>query len=239
MFFSGWQWQPEIPTVQGALQEAFFLLCQERVIVWGSGRTDRGVHALGQVAHVELLKDFPPHILRSAMNFYLRSSGITVVRAFYIPPEFHCRFSAISRSYIYRIFPRDTPSPLEKNRSWWVPYEMNISAMQEAATYFVGTHDFSGFRCARCQASSPVRTLDVLNVTQEKHLILIHTRARSFLHHQVRMMVGALVHVGRGKWEPQHIQKILNAKKSSPEVRTAPPWGLYLEKIEYPPHHTF
>ena len=198
--FVGWQRQDNGPSVQGALEEAIRRFAQEDVNVQGAGRTDSGVHALGQVAHFELAREWPADTVRDALNFHLKPNPVSVVEAEAAAADFHARFSAKGRSYLYRIVNRRAPLALDKGRAWHIPYPLDASAMAEAARALVGRHDFSSFRAADCQADSPLRTLDTLEVTRTGDEIRIATSARSFLHSQVRIMVGTLKLVGDGHW---------------------------------------
>ncbi|MBY0291941.1 MAG: tRNA pseudouridine(38-40) synthase TruA [Alphaproteobacteria bacterium] len=231
--FSGWQQQPGFQTVQGTLEEAFTDFLKEPITVWGSGRTDAGVHAKGQVAHVDIFKNYSPFAIQGAITKRLQNFPISLLAVEEVPSDFHARFSAVSRSYEYIILNRRAPSALEKYRAWWIIPPLSIDAMAEAATYLIGHHDFSSFRDSRCQASSPFKTLNLLSVEKRGEFILIKARARSFLHHQVRNMVGTLMRVGKGAWSPQKVKEILDAKDRRLAGPTAPAKGLYLTKIEY------
>ncbi len=232
--FVGWQRQDNGPSVQGALESAARGYCQVDVLVQGAGRTDAGVHALGQVAHLDLPRDDRPEVVANALNAHLRPHPIAVLKAEKVGDDFHARFSAIERAYVYRIVNRRAPAVLEINHAWWVAHELNASAMHEAAQVLVGRHDFSSFRAAECQADSPVKTLDEIAVTQEGDVIKVTTRARSFLHHQVRNFVGTLKFVGEGKWTKADVKQALEARDRSAAGPTAPPDGLYLTHVCYP-----
>ena len=231
--FSGWQQQPGFQTVQGTLEKAFTDFLKEPVTVWGSGRTDAGVHARGQVAHVDISKDYLPFAIQGAITKRLLNLPISLLTVEEVPSDFHARFSAVSRSYEYIILNRRAPSALEKYRAWWIISPLSIDAMAEAATYLIGHHDFSSFRDSRCQASSPLKTLNLLSVEKRGEYILIKACARSFLHHQVRNMVGTLMRVGKGAWSPKKVKEILDAKDRRLAGPTAPAKGLYLTQIEY------
>nr|MBA3814320.1 tRNA pseudouridine(38-40) synthase TruA [Alphaproteobacteria bacterium] len=196
--FVGWQRQEGLPSVQGALEECFADLLGEPTTLWGSGRTDAGVHATGQVAHVDIDKAYAPFAIQGAINKRLRYVPISVVSVEEVPSEFHARFSATSRSYEYKILNQQAPPALDRYRAWWIIRTLSVEAMAEAATHLLGRHDFSSFRNSHCQASSPFKTLEELSVRRKGNLILIKTRARSFLHNQVRNMVGTLKRVGEG-----------------------------------------
>jgi tRNA pseudouridine38-40 synthase len=231
--FVGWQRQDNGPSVQGALEAAVRGYCQVNALVQGAGRTDAGVHALGQVAHVDLPRDDRPEVVANALNAHLRPHPIAVLKAEKVDDDFHARFSAVERGYIYRIVNRRAPAVLEINRAWWVAVPLDAAAMHAAAQAFVGRHDFSSFRAAECQADSPVKTLDEINVSRTGDLISITTRARSFLHHQVRNFVGTLKFVGEGKWSAADVKRILEARDRSAAGPTAPPDGLYLTHVKY------
>ncbi len=231
--FYGWQRQAALPTVQGALEDAFADFLSEPTPLWGSGRTDAGVHAKGQVAHVNIAKDYTPFEIQGAMNKRLQDVPITLLDVEEVTSDFHARFSATSRSYEYKILNRRTPPSLEKNRVWWVVPSLCIDRMREAAAFLIGHHDFSSFRDSRCQASSPMKTLDSLTIERGGDMILIKARARSFLHHQVRNMTGTLKRVGQGVWVPEKVKEILDACDRRQAGPTAPPGGLYLTEIGY------
>lgn len=232
--FVGWQRQDNGPSVQGALEAAARGYCQVDVLVQGAGRTDAGVHALGQVAHVDLPRDDRPEVVANALNAHLRPHPIAVLKAEKVGDDFHARFSAVERAYVYRIVNRRAPAVLEINHAWWVAHELNASAMHEAAQVLVGRHDFSSFRAAECQADSPVKTLDEISVTRDGDVIAVTTRARSFLHHQVRNFVGTLKFVGEGKWTAADVKQALEARDRAVAGPTAPPDGLYLTHVRYP-----
>ena len=232
--FVGWQRQAEGASVQGALEDAIEKLSAERVTVTGAGRTDAGVHALGQVAHFDLEKSFEAGKVRDALNYYLRPAPIVVLDAEAVDSEFHARFSATSRHYLFRILNRRSPPALEEGRVWHVPHRLDSHAMQAAAQYLVGQHDFTTFRAAECQAQSPVKTLDRLNVSRRADEIHIEASARSFLHHQIRSFAGSLKLVGEGKWQPKDLKAALEARDRSACGPVSPPAGLYLVRVDYP-----
>lgn len=232
---SGWQLQDDQPTVQGVLENAIEKLHGQHCLVYGAGRTDAGVHALGQVAHVDLPKVWDPFVLRNAINGNVRPHRVTVIAAEEVDDKFHARFSATERRYLYRILNRRSPPALEHGKVWHVPVDLDVDAMHEAAQYLVGTHDFSTFRAASCQAQSPLKTLDVLNVFRYGEEIEIEARARSFLHHQVRSMVGTLKQVGEGKWTVQDMKRALDAKNREACGTVAPSTGLYLVSVGFEP----
>lgn len=232
--FAGWQRQENGPSVQGAVEEAVFKFCGGRVTVTGAGRTDAGVHACGQVAHFDLEKEFAPEKVRDALNHHVKPSPIAVLKATTVAPDFHARFSATMRHYLYRILCRRAPPALERGHVWHIVRELNAGAMHEAAQFLVGRHDFTTFRSSECQAKSPVKTLDKLEVRRAAEEIHIEARARSFLHNQVRSMVGSLKLVGEGKWPPRDVQAVLEARDRARCGPVAPPEGLYLVRVDYP-----
>lgn len=232
--FAGWQRQDNGPSVQGALEEAIFKLSGEQVTVTGAGRTDAGVHARGQVAHFDLVKPFFPETIRDALNAHLRPLPVAVLEAGVAAPDFHARFSAMARHYEYRILCRRAPPAIDRGHVWHVPRPLDADAMRAGAKCLVGRHDFTTFRAAECQAKSPVRTLDRLDVAARGEEIVIHASARSFLHHQVRSMVGTLKLVGEGKWQPSDVARALAARDRSQCGPVAPPEGLTLIRVDYP-----
>lgn len=232
--FSGWQVQSHDPSVQGALREAIFKFTGEWVTVRGAGRTDAGVHALGQVAHVDLTKDWAPSRVQDALNYHLRPAPCAVLQCDSVSPDFDARFSAVARHYVYRILTRRAPPVLERDRVWWLTHDLDRDAMQAASGHLVGHHDFTTFRAAQCQAVSPERTLDRLDVAREGSEIVIRASARSFLHNQVRSMVGTLKLVGEGKWRPDDVAAALEARDRTRCGTVAPASGLYLERVDYP-----
>ena len=232
--FAGWQRQENAPSVQAALEEAVLAFSGERVLVQGAGRTDAGVHATGQVAHLDLERQTSGDTLRDAVNFHLRPQPVAVLAAEAASPAFHARFSAQGRRSLYRILDRRAPAVLERGRVWWVPKRLDVAAMQAAAQRLIGRHDFTSFRAVACQAASPVKTLDLLEVRRVGEEVHLEARARSFLHHQVRNLVGSLKLVGTGKWSPEDISRILEARDRQLAGPTAPPEGLYLTEVIYP-----
>jgi len=229
----GWQRQANGLSVQEALETAVERFCGERLTVFGAGRTDAGVHALAQVAHVDLAREADPEVIRSAINHHLRPHAISVIEATPAPPGFDARLSARNRRYLYRILNRRAPPALQRGRVWHVAPPLNPAAMQEGARHLVGHHDFSTFRDSLCQAKSPVKTLDVLDVTTDGEEIHIAARARSFLHHQVRNMAGTLKLVGLGQWCPEDVATALAARDRRAGGPTAPAEGLALVGVEY------
>jgi tRNA pseudouridine38-40 synthase len=231
--FFGWQMQDAGPSVQGALMAAAEAFCGERVKVQGAGRTDAGVHALGQVAHVDLAKDWPTETVRDALTARLRPHPIAVLAAEKVPDTFDARFSARQRHYLYRIVNRRSDLALERGRAWRLPRRLDEAAMAAAAQRLVGRHDFTTFRHVDCQAKSPVKTLDQLDVVRSGEEVRIIACARSFLHSQVRSMVGALVLVGDGRWTADDLAAARDARDRSACAPVAPPDGLYLVKVDY------
>jgi tRNA pseudouridine38-40 synthase len=231
--FVGWQVQDNGASVQGVLAEAVLAFAGERAVVGGAGRTDAGVHALGQAAHVDLTKDWPPDTVRDALNAHLRPHPIAVILAERVADDFDARFSAIKRHYRYRIVNRRADLALDQHRAWRVPRPLDAAAMHDAGQRLVGRHDFTTFRSTECQAKSPVKTLDRLDVTRDGDEVRVATMARSFLHNQVRSMVGSLVHVGEGKWSADDLAATLAAHDRTACGQVAPPQGLYLVRVEY------
>ncbi|HYC01784.1 MAG TPA: tRNA pseudouridine(38-40) synthase TruA [Azospirillaceae bacterium] len=231
--FMGWQLQPHGPSVQGALEAAVTRLTGAEVRLHASGRTDAGVHARGQVCHLDLEKPFTADKLRDALNFHLRPHPVSVLLAEAVDGEFHARFACKGRAYLYRILDRRAPPALDEGRVWHVPHNLDADAMHEAAQRLVGRHDFTSFRASLCQADSPVKTLDVLAVSRAGEEIHVSARARSFLHHQVRNMVGTLKLVGEGKWTADDVTAALEARDRSKAGPTAPPEGLYFTEAWY------
>jgi tRNA pseudouridine38-40 synthase len=231
--FLGWQAQPTGPSVQGVLEAAVAVIDGGPSIVQGAGRTDAGVHAFGQVAHVDLAKAWHPFVLCNALNANVRPHPISILKAEETAADFHARFSATRRHYLYRILNRRAPPALEKGKIWWLPVTLDAEAMHEAAQLLVGKHDFTTFRSVSCQARSPLKTLDRLDVSRFGEEIEIKTDARSFLHHQVRSMVGSLKLVGEGKWRARDLEAALRAKDRAECGPVAPPHGLYLVNVDY------
>jgi tRNA pseudouridine38-40 synthase len=231
--FVGWQIQAEGVSVQGILQEALGEL-GETTLVYGAGRTDAGVHALGQVAHADLVREWDPVVLGKAINFHVRPHKVSVLGVERAPAEFHARFDAVARRYLYRILNRRSPPALERGKVWWIPLPLNPDAMHESAQLLLGKHDFTTFRSAACQAKSAIKTLDRLDVSRRGEEIEIVAEARSFLHHQVRSMVGSLRLVGEGKWTPDDLARALEARDRAACGAVAPPQGLYLVGVAYP-----
>jgi tRNA pseudouridine38-40 synthase len=231
--FVGWQAQDNGVSVQGVLTDAIAAFAGERVTVGAAGRTDAGVHALGQVAHVDLSKDWDDDNVRDAINFHLRPRPVAVLAAAHAAPDFDARFSAVKRHYLYRIVNRRADLVLDHNRAWRVPRSLDAAAMHAAAQRLLGRHDFTTFRSTECQAKSPVKTLDRLDVARRGDEIRFSVSARSFLQHQVRSMVGSLVHVGEGKWSSDELAAALAARDRRACGQVAPAHGLYLVQVDY------
>jgi tRNA pseudouridine38-40 synthase len=231
--FRGWQVQNGDPTVQGALEAAAKALSGENVQVHGAGRTDAGVHALGQVAHLDLTKAFRADQVRDGLNAHLRPHPIGVLAADIVDASFEARFSALKRHYRYRIINRRADLALDLCRAWRVPKPLDAALMHEAAQCLVGKHDFTTFRAVECQAKSPEKTLDAIAVERDGDNVRVTTSARSFLQHQVRSMVGSLAWVGEGRWSADDLQRALRARDRAACGLVAPPEGLYLVRVEY------
>jgi len=231
--FLGWQAQPNGQTVQNVLENALQTLHGEALTLQAAGRTDTGVHALGQIAHFDCPKTWDPFVLCNAINGNVRPHAVSVLSAEEVSEEFQARFSAIGRRYLYRILNRRAPATIDRQKVWHVPKSLNVDAMHEAAQYLVGKHDFTTFRAAECQAKSPVKTLTRLDVMRFDEMVEIRAEARSFLHHQVRSMVGSLVQVGIGKWRPLEMRRALEAKDRARCGPVCPSDGLYLVEVMY------
>ncbi len=233
--FVGWQRQANGRSVQQAIEEAIVRLTGETVTVGGAGRTDAGVHALAQVAHFDLQREWSGDKLRDGINAHLRPEPVAVLLAESVPADFDARFSAIRRHYLYRMLVRRPPPALARGRVWHVRRGLDAVAMQRAARRLIGTHDFTTFRSAECQAKSPVKTLDRLDIVRRGEEIAISATARSFLHNQVRSLVGSLKLVGDGSWSADNLQGALEARDRSACGPVAPAEGLYLARVDYPP----
>lgn len=231
--FAGWQLQAEERTVQGVLEFAVARINGDVAVVHGAGRTDAGVHAFGQVAHVDLIKQWDCYELRNAVNANVRPHPVSVLLAEEAGDGFHARFSATRRHYLFRILNRNAPPALDKGKVWWIPIKLDADAMHDAAQVLVGNHDFTTFRAASCQAKSPEKTLDRLDVMRFGDEIEIRADSRSFLHHQVRSIVGSLRLVGEGKWRARDLQRALDARDRAACGPVAPSDGLFLVKVDY------
>ena len=234
--YVGWQMQENGHSVQAALQNGIRSLTGETVSVRGAGRTDSGVHAMGQVIHADLSRNWQPYTLRNALNAHLGMAGekVAVLDVRAVGDDFDARFSALNRHYLYRIITRPAPLALEAKRAWWVPKDLDHDAMHAAAQMLVGHHDFTTFRSAHCQAKSPMRTLDRLDVTREGSLIEIRASAQSFLHNQIRSFAGTLKLAGEGKMTPHDVRGALEARDRKACGPVAPPEGLYFMQVDYP-----
>ncbi len=233
--YVGWQRQENGPSVQGAVEAAVRSLTGETVSIRGAGRTDSGVHAMGQVAHVDLSRRWADHTLRNALNAHLAQAGerIAILDAVLVAEDFDARFSALRRHYLYRIISRRAPLALEAKRAWFVAKPLDHEIMQAAAQVLVGKHDFTTFRSAHCQANSPVRTIDRLDVTRSGELIEIRATAQSFLHNQIRSFAGTLKLAGEGKWSVEDVRAALEARDRKACGPVAPPEGLYFMQVDY------
>jgi tRNA pseudouridine38-40 synthase len=231
--FYGWQVQERLPSVQGALEAAVKAMCGQAVRVHGAGRTDAGVHARGQVAHVDVPKEFRADRFRDGLNAHLRPNPVAVLDAEIVPETFEARFSALKRHYRYRIVNTRANLALDAGHAWRVARKLDADAMHAAAKRLLGKHDFTTFRDTECQAKSPEKTLDQLDVERDGREITVVTSARSFLHSQVRSMVGSLVWVGEGRWSADDLSAALNARNRAACGIVAPPDGLYLVKVDY------
>ncbi|USU05743.1 tRNA pseudouridine(38-40) synthase TruA [Sphingomonadaceae bacterium OTU29LAMAA1] len=232
--FMGWQRQKHGPSVQAALEEAVFLVTGERTAVHAAGRTDAGVHGLGMRAHVDIVRAITPFRLMEALNARVRPNPVAVLDCVVVADDWHARFSCLGRAYEYRIVNRRAPLTWEAGLAWQVPQPLDDTAMAAAAAVLVGRHDFTTFRSAHCQADSPVRTLDVLTVERSGERIAVRAAARSFLHHQVRSMVGCLALVGMGRWSVDQVAEALDARDRAQLGLNAPPDGLFFVAATYP-----
>ena len=236
--FAGWQRQKEHPSVQGAIEAALAKLEPREHTIAAAGRTDAGVHATGQVAHCDLEKEWDPFRLSEALNYHLKPDPVAILKAVRVDDDWHARFSAVERQYLFRLITRRAPLTVEAGQMWRVNHGLDLEAMQKGANYLLGEHDFTTFRSSICQALSPVKTLDELRIEahprphgMEYHF---HVRARSFLHNQVRSFVGTLERVGAGAWAPEDVKTALEAKDRAACGPVSPPMGLYLARVGYP-----
>ena len=232
--FMGWQRQDHGPSVQQRLEEALGRMTGEQASIFAAGRTDAGVHALAMSAHVDIARELTPHRLREGLNALVRPDPISVLAVQQVAGDWHARFSCTGRRYLYRILNRRAPPALLRGKVWHLPMPLNVAAMQAGATQLVGRHDFTTFRSAHCQSESPVKTLDRLHVEKSGEEIHVTAAARSFLHHQVRSMVGCLAMVGRGQWQADDIGRALAARDRTALGFNAPPDGLYFVEATYP-----
>ncbi|MFS4582255.1 tRNA pseudouridine(38-40) synthase TruA [Phaeobacter sp. C3_T13_0] len=236
--FAGWQRQKDQPSVQGAIEDALARLEPGPHTIAAAGRTDTGVHGLGQVAHCDMIKDWDPFRLSQALNFHLKPAPVAIVACVRVDDEWHARFSAIERQYLFRLLPRRAPAIHDAGQVWQVSHDLDVDAMQKAASHLIGQHDFTTFRSSICQAASPLKTLDELRVERVQGFsgseIHFHVRARSFLHNQVRSFVGTLERVGAGSWAPQDVKSALEAADRAACGPVCPGHGLYLARVGYP-----
>ncbi|VXC94861.1 tRNA pseudouridine(38-40) synthase TruA [Sphingomonas sp. AX6] len=232
--FMGWQHQAHGPSVQQAIEEAAHAITGENALVHAAGRTDAGVHALGMRAHIEITRDFAPFRLMEALNAKLRPHPVAILDCAVVPDDWHARFSCVARHYEYRMVMRRAPLTWERGLAWRIPQPLDVAAMQAGAAHLVGRHDFTTYRSAHCQSDSALKTLDRLDVVGDGDRISVFASARSFLHHQVRSMVGCLSLVGQGKWSPDDIARVLEARDRAQLGYNAPPDGLYFLRADYP-----
>ncbi len=236
--FAGWQRQKDQPSVQGAIEAALARLEPGPHTIAAAGRTDAGVHALGQVAHCDLHKDWDPFRLSEALNYHLKPAPVAIVAAARVADDWHARFSAVERQYLFRLLMRRAPATHDKGQVWQISQRLDAGAMQDGANMLLGRHDFTTFRSSICQAASPVKTLDELRVEEVEGFsgpeIRFHVRARSFLHNQVRSFVGTLERVGAGAWTPEDVRRALEARDRAACGPVCPPEGLYLARVGYP-----
>jgi tRNA pseudouridine38-40 synthase len=236
--FHGWQKQKSHPSVQQAVEVALLKLEPGSTGIAAAGRTDAGVHALGQVAHCDMSKEWDPFRLSEALNFHLKPQPVAIMSCAPVDDDFHARFSAIEREYLFRLVSRRAPMTFERGLVWQVPHKLDLTAMREAASNLIGRHDFTTFRSVDCQAQSPVKTLDVLDITAVDfpggEEFRFKVRARSFLHNQVRSFVGTLERVGAGSWSPADVGVALQAQDRAACGPVSPPEGLYLARVTYP-----
>lgn len=231
--FVGWQKQSGAASVQQILEDGIYQFSGERITIYGAGRTDAGVHALGQVAHFDLVKYIDPYKVMQSINHFVRPYHVGIVDCSTVDQDFHARFSAKHRHYVYRIINRSGQVVIDLNRAWWIRQQLDVDMMNEAAVHLIGHHDFSSFRSKFCQAQSPVKTLSKLIVTQRDEEIRFYFSAQSFLHNMVRNIVGSIVLVGRQIWSPDTIKEVLEVRKREAAGSKAPACGLYLTKVDY------
>lgn len=231
--YHGWQMQDTAPSIQEELEKATAKFCGEECRFHSAGRTDAGVHARGMVAHVDIPRDMSAFKVMEAMNYHLKNVPISILASEEVDDEFHARFSATKRYYRYHIINRRANLTFQQNLAWQVRDELDVDAMHEAAQVLVGKHDFTTFRSVQCQSKSPLKSLESLTVTREDENIYIDTSAISYLHHQVRSMVGCLYYVGKGKWTKQDMKNALEAADRSALGYNAPPDGLYFMRVDY------
>jgi tRNA pseudouridine38-40 synthase len=230
---SGWQRQSDTPSVQQHIEESVTKFSQEEVRLHVAGRTDAGVHAYGQVAHFDMKKNMHETKVMGAINQHIKPNKISIVDCVKVDDKFHARFGAKKRYYVYRIINRRAPLALDDGRAWFVPLKLDVEKMKKASSYLLGKHDFTSFRDSQCQSNSPIKTLDEVRIEQKGELIEIYVSAKSFLHHMVRNIAGTLKFVGEGKWDPEYLKEIIEAKNRCSAGPTAPAHGLYFIKVDY------
>ena len=231
--FVGWQRQKNGLAVQEVVEKAVEMYSQNSVSVQGAGRTDAGVHAIGQVAHVDIPRNDDEHVVRNAINAYLKDHSVVILDVEKVSSTFHARFDAYERAYKYLVNTRDVPLTIDRKRYWWLPRNINIEDMRHASQFLIGKHDFSSFRSSSCQSNSPVKTLNEIRILKTYNAIEFNLIAPSFLHNQVRNIVGSLIMIGIGKWKKNYIKEVLEARNRAKAGITAPAWGLYLMCVKY------
>ena len=232
--YYGWQKQKNLITIQGQIESALNNLTKKNIEIMGSGRTDAGVHALGQIAHFDLEETFDPFKIQMALNFFLKMDDITIIDCKKVSNNFHSRFSATQRIYQYKILNRKAPPTIDKNHLYHIPFTLNLELITKATNYLIGKHDFSSFRDSECQAENSIRRIDYIKITKEKNnIIIIEIAAKSFLHHMVRNIIGTLVQFSKKNIDPAKIKNILKAKDRTKSGPNAPSWGLYFYKVIY------
>ncbi|WP_163849338.1 tRNA pseudouridine(38-40) synthase TruA [Pseudooceanicola aestuarii] len=236
--FAGWQWQEDQPSVQGAIEAALARLEPEVPRIAAAGRTDAGVHATGQVCHCDMARDWDPFRLSEALNYHLKPAPVAIRACARVDADWHARFSALERRYLFRILCRRAPATFAARQFWQVKHPLDVAAMRAGAAHLLGRHDFTTFRSVICQAKSPVKTMDAIEITQVQGLsgpeVEFRLRARSFLHNQVRSIVGTLERVGSGGWPPDRVKTALEARDRAACGPVSPPGGLYLTGVGYP-----
>jgi len=230
---AGWQRQSGVMSVQQILEEAIYKFSGEQVTLFGSGRTDAGVHAIAQIAHFDISKYLEPYKIIRAINYFVRAYTVVVCDCELVDGNFHARFSATARHYVYRILNRPYHSVINLDRVWWISLPLDLPAMQKSSSYLLGKHDFTSFRAGSCQSKSPIKTLTKLDIIKENEEIKLYFSAPSFLHHMVRNIVGSLVLVGKNVWQAEYVKEVLEAKDRKAAGSTAPACGLYFLKVDY------
>ena len=231
--FVGWQRQAIGTSIQEVIEHALLKMSGSQITLFGAGRTDAGVHATHQTAHFDIRKDFPEDEIIGALNHYIKPNLISILSVEKVDKDFHARFSAVSRSYVYKIINRKAPLALELHKAWHIKENLDVNAMQKGAQFILGKHDFTSFRSTQCQAKTPIRSIEEISLMRTRELIEMHIKAPSFLHNQVRIIMGNLRKVGNGSFAPEFIQEILQAKDRTKAAETAPPDGLYLVEVKY------